>query len=575
MKKRVTLQAVYMVFLCVHMVLLVIGGFAVKENRFELREEGSCVVWEPDSYEILEDGTQRYIFANKSDGMDDSLLFYTNHQEVQVYAEQELIYSRGKADTIFGHTSGAVWNMVEFPANTKEIAVIIKAIYRSGAGNEHVFYMGNGVGILRQMVEDSVFAMGVSVLLVIIGVCMIIYWLFLCRRTNVARELFYIGISAVLIGTWAFTEEKPVMLLFDNRVYASYITYVLLMLIGVTFILFVKHYIARKGRYFHKVLAVFAIGGMSLMMVLQALDIADFKETVMIVHIVLVGDLLYFLSGILGKMRCGRSGRHVGLNTVGLLILVLAVGVELFAYYTQIAGMQIFGMFGLLAYIMILGLETASDAAEKIAEIRKAEIYKELAEKDMLTKCYNRNAYSEDIKEILSKGTLSQGASSREKISERANSGNVFPGRKDAENNVYVVMFDLNDLKKCNDTLGHMEGDRYLTDAADLIKGVFEARGRGYRIGGDEFCVIMQDSSEEEIDGFIQKLLHEEALYNQESQGVRMQIAIGYTKYDAQRDADLDKTRSRADQLMYENKKQLKEATCGQIGEDSATLERY
>ena len=64
-------------------------------------------------------------------------------------------------------------------------------------------------------------------------------------------------------------------------------------------------------------------------------------------------------------------------------------------------------------------------------------------------------------------------------------------------------------------------------------------------------------------------------MYNQESQGVRMQIAIGYTKYDAQRDADLDKTRSRADQLMYENKKQLKEATCGQIGEDSATLERY
>ncbi len=52
------------------------------------------------------------------------------------------------------------------------------------------------------------------------------------------------------------------------------------------------------------------------------------------------------------------------------------------------------GMFGLLAYIMILGLETASDAAEKIAEIQKAEIYKELAQKDMLTKCYNRNAYS-------------------------------------------------------------------------------------------------------------------------------------------------------------------------------------
>lgn len=530
MKKKITLQSVYIIFLIIHAVFLIIGGFTIKENKFNLREKDPYIEIEPGSHEILDDGTQRYTFACESEGMDYYLLFYTNHQEVHVYADNELIYERNKADTIFGHTTGAVWNMMEFSSDTKEIVVNIKAVYRSGENNQHTFYMGNGVKILRQLIHDSVFAMGVSMLLVIIGTCMIVYWLFLCRKTKVALELLYIGISAVLIGMWAFTEEKPVMILFDNRVYASYITYILLMLIGVTFLFFLKHYIAKEGRYFHKFLAVFAIGGMSLMMVLQCLNIADFKETVLIVHIVLVCDLIYFLLGILRKMRKRWRRKHVGLNTAGLIVLAVAVGLELFAYYTQLANMQIFGMFGLLAYIIILGLEVASDAAERIAEIQKAEIYKELAEKDMLTKCYNRNAYSEDIQ------------------------------KKVLGDNIYVVMFDLNNLKKCNDTCGHMEGDRYLTDSANLIKKIFDNYGKVYRIGGDEFCIIMENSSEKEICTLIQKLMQEEAAYNEQSKTVYMQIASGYAKYDAGKDADLDKTRSRADELMYENKKQLKAA---------------
>ncbi len=548
--KKFSLQNVYIVFLCIQIVLLVIGGFVIHENKWKLREGNPCDEIEPKEYEILSDDTQSYTFVGESGNMAYCLLFYTNHQEVEVYTDGNLVYERRKVNTIFGHTSGSAWNMVDISADTKEIVVRLKAVYESGENNQHIFYKGRGVSILQGMVRDSVFAMGVSVLLVVIGVCMVIFWLFLCRKKDVARELLYMGLSAVLIGIWAFTEEKPVMVLLENRVYASYLTYVLLMLIGVTFMLFVKHYIAREGRYFHKFLAMFAIGGMTLMMILQWLNIADFKETVWIVHIVLVGDLLYFLLGILRKMRSGRTRKHLGLNTAGLLVLVLAVGVELYAYYSRIANMQIFGMFGLLAYIMILGLETASDAAEKIAEIQKAEIYKELAQKDMLTKCYNRNAYSEDITKLLSGGIDFQEKDKQENCSRKIEKGK--------QENVYIVMFDLNNLKKCNDTLGHMEGDRYLTDSADLIKKIFEGYGKVYRIGGDEFCVIMKNSSEEKIEGLIRMLMREESVYNESSEMVCMQIAAGYARYDPRLDADLDKTRSRADMLMYENKKWLK-----------------
>ncbi len=146
----------------------------------------------------------------------------------------------------------------------------------------------------------------------------------------------------------------------------------------------------------------------------------------------------------------------------------------------------------------------------------------------VLTRCYNRNAYSEDIQ------------------------------KKVFGENVFVVMFDLNNLKACNDTMGHMEGERYLTASADLIKKIFDDYGKVYRVGGDEFCIIVENSSEKEIQALIQKLVQEEAVYNEHSRTVHMQIAAGYARYDAEKDADLDKTRSRADELMYENKRQLK-----------------
>lgn len=528
MKKRITLQNVYILFLCIHIVMLIIGGFSIHENTFNLGEKNPYTELAPNSHDKADDGTQRYTFETESGYLDSYLMFYTNHQEVQVYADDVLIYERNKLNTIFGHTTGAVWNLMQFPSETKELVVYIKAIYPSGENNQHTFYQGNDLAILRQLLHGSFFSMFICLILVLTGICIILYWLIFCQKTQIAKELLYMGILVLLLGAWAFSEEKVIMILFNNRVYASYITYILLMLIGVTFMLFTKHYLVTKERLFHKFMAFLAFGSMPFMMILQALNIADFKETVLIVHIVLVCDLLTFLFCIVDKTRKRKKKKNVKLNIIGLIVLAIAVGFELFAYYTHLGNVQLFAMLGLLTYIIVLGLEVGSNAYEKIAEIRKAEIYKELAEKDMLTQCFNRNAYNEVIQ------------------------------KHSSTKNIYIVMLDLNNLKKCNDTLGHMEGDRYLTDSAELIKKIFGSYGKVYRIGGDEFCVVMENTSDDEICGLIQQLRQEENLYNEKSKTVHMQIASGYARYDAAQDSDLDQTRCRADMLMYENKKALK-----------------
>lgn len=530
MKKKFTIQNVYVFFLIINLIMLAAGAFTVKENLYDRSSSISQTEITPISYEKTEDGKRLYTFEMGSNGMDTFLMFYTNHQEVWVYADDELIYSREKVDTIFGHSVGSVWNITEFPQNTNKLVIVMRAVFPSGEDHEYTFYQGNGVEMFARSVRDSLLSMAVSALITMLGICMVIYWFLICRRMQIAKELFYMGIFVVLLGLWSFGEEKGAVLLLANRPYASYLAFTLLMLMGTSFLLFVKHFLGAEDRYVHRILAVYSFGSMFVSILLQCLNIADYKQTALLTHIVLVCDLLYLLFIIWDKMRKRTNKRRVYLNLIGLLVLAVSVGVELFAYYKRLKGIQVFGTLGFLIYIIILGSEICASALDKLEEGRKAEIYKELAEKDLLTHCYNRNAYNEDIKKTFSC------------------------------DNTYLVMFDLNDLKKCNDTLGHMEGDRYLTDAAELIKKIFDQYGRIYRIGGDEFCIIMENTSEKQIKSLIEQLIREESAYNTQSKTVHMQIASGYARYDVKTDANLDQTRSRADTLMYENKKALKAA---------------
>ena len=127
----------------------------------------------------------------------------------------------------------------------------------------------------------------------------------------------------------------------------------------------------------------------------------------------------------------------------------------------------------------------------------------------------------------------------------------------DAENFVVAVL-DLNNLKVCNDTLGHEAGDKYIRDASKIIQSTFGTIGNCYRMGGDEFyCLIPKGgkASCREQQTRMENMIDE---YNKASSDVKIAIACGFARYDNRIDYDLNSTAKRADQLMYQNKEEMK-----------------
>ena len=122
-----------------------------------------------------------------------------------------------------------------------------------------------------------------------------------------------------------------------------------------------------------------------------------------------------------------------------------------------------------------------------------------------------------------------------------------------------LVMFDLNDLKHINDTYGHEHGDEYIINSCRLICQVFR-HSPVYRIGGDEFVVLLDGSELENCDARIAELNTAiEATASAENPWQRLSIAKG-AACSAPGDTAPEDIFVRADRAMYADKRRMKEA---------------
>lgn len=123
-------------------------------------------------------------------------------------------------------------------------------------------------------------------------------------------------------------------------------------------------------------------------------------------------------------------------------------------------------------------------------------------------------------------------------------------------NPCYVFLLDINDFKKINDLLGHLEGDRAIKVVASSVQ-MTANRHRGFcaRWGGDEFIVIA-NSNVAKFDVLMMNELKQNvrtASIN-ENLGYVVDIAVGYSKITS-RDADVYAAIKQADQMLYSDKK--------------------
>jgi diguanylate cyclase (GGDEF)-like protein len=167
-----------------------------------------------------------------------------------------------------------------------------------------------------------------------------------------------------------------------------------------------------------------------------------------------------------------------------------------------------------------------------ITDIKKAQIEaEEMSKKDLLTGIGNQNAYEEKIRQLTDDPTIP----------------------------FLVILFDLHDMKKTNDNLGHPEGDRLLKSMANALKNAFRyAPNSIYRKGGDEFSVIIDnDFSRTSVKEMIKRLekFRDEINESNKKEGFEPEVGFGVgfaTRHNGESAIDIIK---KADDALNREKK--------------------
>ncbi|MBR6158832.1 MAG: substrate-binding domain-containing protein [Lachnospiraceae bacterium] len=123
-----------------------------------------------------------------------------------------------------------------------------------------------------------------------------------------------------------------------------------------------------------------------------------------------------------------------------------------------------------------------------------------------------------------------------------------------------IGLFDINNLKKINDSLGHEAGDAYIVNCCSTMCKVF-SRSPVYRIGGDEFVVLLKDDDYRDREELMKKikLRMEEIAASDPDPEEKVSIAGGIGIFDRKHDEKVADIFARADAAMYEDKQKMKE----------------
>ncbi|WP_281884634.1 GGDEF domain-containing protein [Paenibacillus sp. YYML68] len=119
-----------------------------------------------------------------------------------------------------------------------------------------------------------------------------------------------------------------------------------------------------------------------------------------------------------------------------------------------------------------------------------------------------------------------------------------------------IVVMDVNNLKVTNDVRGHLVGDQLIVKAARMIQAECRKHDELFRVGGDEFILLLPSTTEADAESVIGRI--REAMRNTMDDDIPIYMAIGSATSSPGKEPHFSKLFSEAENRMYANKKEMK-----------------
>ena len=390
-------------------------------------------------------------------------------------------------------------------------------------------YIGNAALVYLTFIKEKAYALVFAACVCLMLVLIIYFYRLMSRQLDgsMKRGLWYLGLFMLTTGIWIVCDSHILFIVTRNAAGNMIAAYSALILFPMFLIMFVSEMAEHRIKaldilpVFYMIDFIFMIGG-------HLIHLISLNHSLITLHILIVISIFVLLIGGIRDVRKKHNkdmkkilAGFVGLACCGVVALVQF-------NISRISNYSVLYCLGLLIFIFFVVWAAYERLYRLMGHNAKVMAYRRLAYKDSLTNLGNRAAFMKEQQELS------------------------------PEASVGFVVMDINNLKHTNDCFGHQAGDELICSAADCILQVFKDKGNVYRIGGDEFVVIVSDATEEYLKQLLRRLEEAQAEKQKElGKPWKLQIAYGYAVHCE--GLGYEELFRQADDRMYECKRRMKE----------------
>jgi diguanylate cyclase (GGDEF)-like protein len=464
-----------------------------------------------------------------------SLAFFTSHQCVSAYIDDDLIYSFQVPEGARSKTPGNGWHFIKLNTNynADELTIVLTPSYTSVAGAIPSFSYGDKSAFLSALIKDAMFPTFLCAILFFIGIAVIFTTVFFKKTFHIPLNAVWLGVFSCFLAIWSSLESQMFPLFLGNHLLFNQLTFICLKMMLIPIMLFLQYIYCLKHTRFLDLVCIASLVDIIVTVCLQIFGIYDFRQTLIVDHIVFGVGCLWVITITLYQIitKQFRQREDIKYHFIGFVMVAVCVMADsvYFYYYNPVSASR-FTNLGFLVYIIMLIIILLNNAIQLIRMGERAEQIQEIAYKDALTKLGNRSSYEASLSMLKPEQWI----------------------------NMSVAVFDLNNLKYFNDVHGHSMGDYYIIISSEVIQDIFGTKGTVFRTGGDEFYALLDHCEEPEFNDMLRQADERIVALSHSFFDGQMSLASGFAKFDSELDESFSATIQRADRHMYEQKEKMK-----------------
>ena len=426
---------------------------------------------------------------------------------VKVTVDDTVVYYYGDpAQLSIKNGIGGAWNFIDISGLRGDITLEEVSPYHSHAGSFSEVTIGRYSDLRDDIIIDLTPEFSISLFSVAFGIVLILGGAYFNLRLR-STSLIFLGMFCAMVSMWSLSETRLLDIFLPNPYTVNMISYLCQLIAPLFLLLYIRYFYSLRQNKLCSVILWFGCLEISLLLLLQIAGVIELPPLLSTTHIYTVICILYVVWATI-RHRKDLQKTDIRLIITAFASISICALTDIFFYSMFIFGhgfhlfdSAFFFRIGFVVFMLLMTVLSMRRIVSVLKDAAEISAYRT----DRMTGMLSRHVFDEDM--------------------------TLLDTEKSGMKSLGLVLFDMNNLKLINDTQGHKAGDNSIVAVSTVLNKNFSDIGRCYRIGGDEFFVVLNNIEQTAFDKLLQDFAALVTEYNRENT-LEVDVAVGSEYFD-------------------------------------------